>query len=75
MKKIARIVIAVLLSFTLGAFVPGHDVFAAETSAPELFETHCSGCHLKGGNIIRRGKNLKLKTLQLFLRLKSSVKN
>ena len=29
-----------------------------------LFETHCSGCHLNGGNIIRRGKNLKLKTLE-----------
>jgi cytochrome c6 len=22
-----------------------------------LFEVHCAGCHLNGGNIIRRGKN------------------
>ena len=29
-----------------------------------LFEQHCAGCHLNGGNIIRRGKNLKLKTLE-----------
>ena len=29
-----------------------------------LFEQHCSGCHINGGNIIRRGKNLKLKTLE-----------
>ncbi|NJR40286.1 MAG: c-type cytochrome [Leptolyngbyaceae cyanobacterium CSU_1_4] len=29
-----------------------------------LFEKNCAGCHIKGGNIVRRGKNLKLKTLQ-----------
>ena len=28
------------------------------------FEQHCAGCHINGGNIIRRGKNLKLKTLE-----------
>ncbi len=30
----------------------------------ELFSLHCAGCHLNGGNIIRRGKNLKLATLE-----------
>ena len=29
-----------------------------------LFDQHCAGCHINGGNIIRRGKNLKLKTLE-----------
>ena len=29
-----------------------------------LFQQHCAGCHINGGNIIRRGKNLKLKTLE-----------
>ena len=29
-----------------------------------LFSQHCAGCHINGGNIIRRGKNLKLATLQ-----------
>jgi len=29
-----------------------------------LFEAHCAGCHLQGGNIIRRGKTLKLAALQ-----------
>ena len=28
-----------------------------------LFKNHCAGCHLNGGNIIRRSKNLKLKSL------------
>jgi cytochrome c6 len=33
-------------------------------SAAKLFEAQCAGCHGGGGNIVRRGKNLKLKTLQ-----------
>jgi cytochrome c6 len=30
----------------------------------KVFEIHCAGCHAQGGNIVRRGKNLKLKALQ-----------
>lgn len=30
----------------------------------QLFEVHCAGCHINGGNIVRRGKTLKLKALQ-----------
>lgn len=37
------------------------------TSSPaqgsQLFETHCVGCHVGGGNILNWGKNLKLKAL------------
>ena len=37
------------------------------TSSPvqgaQLFETHCIGCHVGGGNILKWGKNLKLKAL------------
>lgn len=29
-----------------------------------LFEMHCAGCHVNGGNIIRRGKTLKLAALE-----------
>ena len=29
-----------------------------------LFEQHCAGCHVNGGNIIRRGKTLKLSVLE-----------
>lgn len=32
--------------------------------AAPLFETHCAGCHINGGNIIRRGKNLKQRALK-----------
>lgn len=34
------------------------------TNGGHLFEVHCVGCHVNGGNIVRRGKNLQLKTLQ-----------
>ena len=45
---------------------------AAETSVAEIslasgstiFQAQCAACHQGGGNIIRRGKNLKLKTLE-----------
>jgi cytochrome c6 len=29
-----------------------------------LFGAHCAGCHLQGGNIIRRGKTLKMAALE-----------
>ena len=39
--------------------------FAADSiNAAKLFEFHCSGCHINGGNIVRRGKTLKLGALQ-----------
>ena len=29
-----------------------------------LFKNHCAGCHVNGGNIIRRSKNLKIASLK-----------
>lgn len=34
------------------------------TSGEELFNNHCAGCHVNGGNIIRRGRTLKLAALK-----------
>jgi cytochrome c6 len=53
--------IALLLVLALGWCSP---TALAENQGSMLFETHCSGCHLNGGNIIRRGKNLKIKALE-----------
>ncbi len=36
----------------------------AASRGEQLFAQHCSGCHINGGNIIRRGKTLKLAALQ-----------
>ena len=41
--------------------------FATEVAAnpgESLFIKHCSGCHVNGGNIIRRRKTLKLEALK-----------
>jgi cytochrome c6 len=32
----------------------------------QIFETHCAGCHINGGNIVRRGKTLKKKALAKY---------
>ncbi|NJN24240.1 MAG: cytochrome C6 [Acaryochloridaceae cyanobacterium RL_2_7] len=53
-----------LIAWIFGLILSSPQALADETSAPEIFEAHCSGCHLNGGNIIRRSKNLKLKTLE-----------
>ncbi len=38
---------------------------ALEASQGEtLFTQHCSGCHINGGNIIRRSKTLRVQALQ-----------
>ena len=39
-------------------------VGTSELAGAKVFEIHCAGCHANGGNIVRRGKNLKLKALQ-----------
>lgn len=52
--------IAVLLSAVLLFASPAW----ADSSPANLFEMQCGGCHANGGNIIRRGKTLKLKALE-----------
>lgn len=37
---------------------------ANNSEGARIFEQNCVGCHPHGGNIIRRGKNLKKKALQ-----------
>ena len=57
----ARLAIALLfVSITLPVWA---DSLTASAQPAALFEVHCAGCHLNGGNIIRRSKNLKLKAL------------
>ncbi|HEY9696156.1 MAG TPA: c-type cytochrome [Trichocoleus sp.] len=60
--------IALISLFGLFLFV-SQPAFAADLAADlvngeAVFQTHCVGCHIHGGNIVRRGKTLKLKALQ-----------
>ena len=54
------------LAWALGAVVAllWLGPWAGVAAAADLFEAHCVGCHVGGGNIIRRGRTLKLQALQ-----------
>lgn len=67
MKKLLSMSIAftVLIGVLLGNFLLMAPVIAADLEqGAQVFSVHCAGCHVNGGNIVRRGKNLKLKTLE-----------
>ena len=56
------LLIILLMAVTL-AFSP--PTLAADTAnGAKIFSVQCAGCHVNGGNIIRRGKTLKLKALK-----------
>ncbi|MDJ0515052.1 MAG: c-type cytochrome [Trichodesmium sp. MO_231.B1] len=60
-----KIITACLLIFISINIIKIPTALAAEiTKGGELFQIHCVGCHAKGGNIVRRGKNLKIETLE-----------
>lgn len=65
---LAMLLTAVLAVMGLGllhAPAPALAALAPEQSAGAgLFEQHCVGCHVNGGNIIRRGKTLRMAALE-----------
>jgi cytochrome c6 len=63
MRKIITIficAIALIILFTPPTFA------ASTTETVTLFTNNCAGCHINGGNIVRRGKNLKSKALKKY---------
>lgn len=62
MRKLLTLII--LIFIVIIAFTPK---VAAETNdAAQVFSANCAGCHINGGNIVRRGKNLKQKALKKY---------
>ena len=58
--KSLLIILLIALSFT---FSP--PALAADTAnGAKIFSVQCAGCHVNGGNIVRRGKTLKKKALK-----------
>ena len=63
MQKIITIVaIAVVVLLTTANPLLADTVTNLDRGAA-VFKANCAGCHVKGGNIVRRGKNLKSKAL------------
>ena len=63
---VLRCCLGAFLLLLLNLGMAEETIAAVQDASPGavLFEQHCAGCHINGGNIIRRGKNLKLKTLE-----------
>ena len=60
-----KIITACLLIFISINIIKTPTALAIETTkGAELFQIHCVGCHPHGGNIVRRRKNLKIRTLK-----------
>ena len=59
-----KTIITVVLMVAIAYFSFTTPTFAIDLArGAEIFQTNCAGCHVNGGNIVRRGKNLKLKAL------------
>jgi cytochrome c6 len=48
----------------LGMDLPPETLVSTQPSGALLFAQHCAGCHVNGGNVIRRGKTLRLAALR-----------
>ncbi len=61
-----KLLVVVLITLTVLNITFTRQVRADTINAAKIFEVHCAGCHLNGGNIVRRGKNLKQKALKKY---------
>ena len=59
-----RLFIRLVSGFALCLMIPFTAVADGLDNGSALFENHCAGCHINGGNVIRRGKTLKMKALE-----------
>lgn len=62
-RLIAGIQALLLAALLLLVFWP-RPAWGLPVDGGHLFELHCAGCHPRGGNIIRRGRTLRLADLQ-----------
>lgn len=62
-RLIAWIQALLLAALLLCVFWP-RPAWGLPVDGGHLFELHCAGCHPRGGNIIRRGRTLRLADLQ-----------
>ena len=59
--KSQKSILIILIFIIFFVSMPEH---VNANSGKILFKNHCAGCHLNGGNIIRRSKNLKISSLK-----------
>lgn len=62
MSKILAFMVVLIILFTSIDMVNAAPTASLDNGAA-VFKANCAACHAGGGNIVRRRKNLKLKTL------------
>ncbi len=62
LKQLLTTVLIILTALTIAYKSPA--LAADTTKGAKIFSVHCAGCHPKGGNIVRRGKNLKKRAMR-----------
>ena len=62
-QKIFNFLIVFLVLVSTFITLPSDAATLNESKGEQLFLENCSGCHIKGGNIIRRNKTLKIRDL------------
>ena len=63
-KKVFGFTAIIIFLFTTFSTYSNQCLAVENSMAEKLFIEHCSGCHVNGGNIVRRNKNLKITTLK-----------
>lgn len=64
-RKATRLITLMLLTLLLLSLAFNLNAGAAELDdGAAVFQTNCAACHAGGGNIVRRGKNLKQRALK-----------
>lgn len=65
--RLKKLLTVVLLTLTVLNITISSPALAADTAnGAQVFNVHCAGCHINGGNIVRRGKTLKQKALKKY---------
>ena len=65
LKKKIRVFFLISFCFTFFYLSLPKELNAIEADSGEsLFRFNCAGCHINGGNILRRSKNLKISSLK-----------
>ena len=63
-QKLKKVFVVCIFSIFFFLSLPKELVALDTDSGGNLFKNHCAGCHINGGNIIRRSKNLKISSLK-----------
>ena len=66
MKSLIKFILFTILLLIIHLQQPALADTVDGANGARIFSKNCAGCHINGGNIIRRGKNLKIRALKKY---------